>query len=121
MKALFSSAFVASFFCLGSIVVKAEEPCDLPYSMLLITVDKIAAAEPEAAIIRFNGADAAKLIDAFNANPPESHIIANHVIVVKRPEFVAFAIASDSCVVVMRRISVNGWKSFERMALGQPL
>ena len=118
MKALFSSAFVASFFCLGSIVVKADEPCDLPYSMLLITVDKIAAAEPEAAIIRFNGADATKIIDAFNANPPESHIIANHVIVIKRPEFVAFAIASDSCVFVIKKITKDGWNAFERMALG---
>ena len=118
MKTLFTSAFVASFFCLGSVSVKAEEPCDLPYSMLLITVDKIAAAEPDAEIIRFNGDTAAKIIDAFNANPPESHIVANHVIVIKRPEFVAFAIASDSCVFVIKKITKGGWDAFERAALG---
>ena len=118
MKILFALAFAVYSFTLGTIAARAEEPCDIPYSMLLITVDKIAAAEPDAAIIRFNGADAAKIIDAFNANPPESHIIANHVIVIKRPEFVAFAIASDSCVFVIKKITKDGWNAFERMALG---
>ena len=120
MKILFALAFEVYSFTLGTIAARAEEPCELTYDMMVKAVDKIAATEPDAVIIRLSGIDAGKIVAVYNAEPPESNIEGTHVFVIKRAESVAFAITSDACILVTRRVSVNGWNAFERKALGDP-
>jgi hypothetical protein len=67
----------------------------------------------------FAGADATVLLEAINDAPPRSHLTADHILVLERPDSdsVKIALVSHDCVTNWTTMSEEDWRRLKVAAI----
>lgn len=122
-----SVAACAAFLTLAlfDVAVVAEDqpvapPCALTYEAARETGENRAATQDHTKFMDFAAAEAAALLKAINETPPRSHLIADHILVLDRPDSdsVKVALFSRDCVTVGTTMNEEAWRKLKAAAIG---
>ena len=122
-----SVAACASFLAIAlfEAAVAAEDqpvapPCALTYEAARETGENLAATQDHTRFMDFAGAAAVALLKAINETPPRSQLIADHILVLERPDSdnVKIALFSRDCVTVGTTMNEESWRKLKTAVIG---
>jgi hypothetical protein len=98
-------------------------PCALTYEAARNRGESSAAHQDHARFTEFAGDEAAVLLEAINNAPPRSHLVADHILVLERPDSdsVKVALVNHDCVTNWTTMSEKDWRKLKVAALSGDL
>jgi hypothetical protein len=120
------AALIAATVALGAPPAGAHDlhakaaPCEVTYEHIVEIGRGIVAENPDATFTDYTGAEARKIVDAFNAVEPVSDWTAEHVLVIDPADDEAFrvGIVDKGCLTHAFPAPRGAWQGMVRAALG---
>ena len=102
---------------------RAAEPCPLSYERAVAIGHAAHAADPTNVFTDYDGSQAAKLLVAINAEPPETDYPAERILVIERPDddVVMIALVHEGCADKRLQTTPDEWIKMRRGAIGDAL